>query len=187
MIHTERKKLNVVDILVSLNFMHMKMCSSFFSSIVAMKIHHRLAFLSMFLLQILISRSLCDLLWFFCSFYSFKLNFSTQLWLVFIFPMNFILLFFINPENGKYTKRKFARICSIARKGKFLLCRWILLFSSQPFNNLQRHFPACHQLRPIDGKMTLKIRRFTWSRRENSSTKDFSLRQNYLAEIKIFT
>lgn len=66
------KKLNVVDILVSLNFMHMKMCLRFFASIVAME---NSSSLCVFPLSTADFTSLVYLLGFLYSFCSFKNNF----------------------------------------------------------------------------------------------------------------
>lgn len=174
MIHTERKRniLNVVDILVSLNFMHMKMCSSFFLPLLRWKIHHRSAFCFV-LLQISISRNFLPtsnwtLLWFLVASYSFKYNFI-PLWLISF--QRIIFCFIYKPGKWKIHKKENSRDGEILHGETF-----VKSFSGRPY--VRTAFNDAFQTvtsSEIDVKMTLE----DWSARsrekiEKSSWNKFS-------------
>lgn len=106
MIHTERKKLNVVDILVSLNFIHMKMCSSFFCCdgkfiIGSLRFLLRIWFEGIFMYLLRYSGSFC----------SFKNNFPRTAWIN--------IIFFRTPKMRIWFRFWFPGKLKIHKKGKF--------------------------------------------------------------------
>lgn len=176
---THRKKLNVVDILVSLNFMHMKMCSSFFLllSIVAMGNSSSFGVIRLrFLLRIRWHSNYFD---FWSPFDPWKTIFSNAVvWLIILMGFQLGSLFLdSSPGKWKIHKRKIRENCFSARERK--AGRRKDLFSRESSFDLQKIVVALpgkrfqrlllrSKVRLADAKSWLRRARFSAPRqREN--------------------